>query len=70
MCVKSKMSLKAAVGLKSTLKADQYMCVCACVMGKVFELRYCTSIVTERKMRFSLRLNFVLLTALLEDDGR
>lgn len=39
-------------------------------MGKVFELRYCTSIVTERKMRFSLRLNFVLLTALLEDDGR
>ncbi len=37
-------------------------------MGKVFELRYCTSIVTER-MWFNLRLNFVLLTALLEDDG-
>jgi len=41
-----------------------------CVKGKVFEQRYCTAIVTECKMRFSLRLNFVLLTALLEDDGR
>lgn len=44
--------------------------MCVCVKGKVFELRYCTSIVTELKMRFSLRLNFVLFTALLEDDGR
>lgn len=43
--------------------------LCVCVNEKVFELRYCTAIVTELKMRFSLRLNFVLLTALLEDDG-
>lgn len=47
-----------------------FVFVCVCVKGKVFELRYCTAIVTELKMRFSLRLNFVLLTAHLEDDGR
>lgn len=37
--------------------------VCVWVKGKVFEQRYCTAIVTELKMRFSLRLNFALLNS-------